>query len=314
MNRRAFLGVTATLLATGCLGSSTPEGNPDAELPLAETTPPLSHTLDAVNDAIVSGGVPKDGIPSIDDPSHGSGDYLRDGDVVFGVELGGEARAYPQRVLVWHEIVNDTLNDTNISVTYCPLTGTALGFKRGETTLGVSGNLVNSNLVMYDRKTESLWPQVLGRAVRGDLEGEALREFRVVWTTWRRWREEHPGTDALTQDTGFARNYSSDPYGGYNPRTGYYDSGDPNFPVMNTDPRYAPKEVVVGARTQDGAVAFHKDTLRQEGSLTKEVSGTPHTSRYDESLDTAWVSRDGEPVNAFDSMWFAWAAFYPDTK
>lgn len=311
------MGAAATLLTTGCLGGGTDgvgSGDGQGQLPLAETHAPLTRSLDEYNDSIVSGGVPKDGIPSIDDPSHGDGSYLQDGDVVFGVEIDGEARAYPQRVLVWHEIVNDSVAGTNVSVTYCPLTGTVIGFMRGTTSFGVSGRLVNSNLVMYDRKTNSWWPQVLRRAVRGDLEGETLREFHVVWTTWGRWRDLHPDTTALTRETGHARNYSRDPYGSYNPAGGYYADGDPNFPVMNTAPRHKSKEVVVGARTRDGAVAFHKDTVRQEGSVTKEVGGTPHTARYDEALETARVTRDGEPVNSFDAMWFAWASFYPDTK
>lgn len=306
------MAVASSLITTGCLHAPSRRDS-GGELPLADAKVPLTHSLDVYSRNIVSGGVPKDGIPSIDDPTHGDGKYLGENDVVFGVEINGEERAYPQRVLVWHEIVNDVLGGENISVTYCPLTGTAVGFMRGETTLGVSGRLLNSNLVMYDRKTDSLWPQILGQSVKGELKGEALQEFRVVWTTWREWRDEHPETTVLTRDTGYARNYSRDPYGSYNPVMGYYASGEPNYPVMNTDTRHPPKEVVVGARTSDGPVSFHKDTLRREESMVKQVNGTPHRAIYNDSLDTARVKRSGETVNSFDAMWFSWAAFYPDT-
>ncbi|WP_435106388.1 DUF3179 domain-containing protein [Arhodomonas sp. AD133] len=289
------------------------------------------------------GGPGKDGIPAIDEPqfvaADGAGDWLADGDIIFGVVLDGHARAYPQRVLVWHEIVNDRLAGQPVSVTYCPLTATAIGFHRGGTTLGVSGNLVNSNLVMYDRATDSRWPQILGAAVKGEHKGRRLEEFRVIWTTWARWREAHPDTDVLSTDTGYFRNYERDPYGGYNPTSGYYDGGGPAFPVMRRDERLPAKHMVMGARTQAGAVAFDKSVLRRQGLLEADVGGERFVAVYDPALDTGYVYRvppewtgryedgavvtdDGghapgdlplERVNVMDAFWFAWAAFYPDT-
>jgi len=278
-------------------------------------------------------------------------------------------------------VCNDTLDGTPVSVTYCPLTGTAVGFERGETTFGVSGRLVNDNLIMYDRATEHWWPQVLATAVPGwnadggtsDTSdgrtnesgstrtkatestrpdatgsgtanatiGQSLREFRVVWTTWERWREQFPDTWVLTEDTGYIRDYGRDPYGSYNPRNGYYEpESEPLFPPLDTDDRYPTKAVVMGARTADGAIAFHKRSLRREGVIAGALDGTPHVGVHDDRLDTAYVYRnpdrasvtataDGvqvadtvhspdelplERVHAFDAMWLAWHGFYPGTS
>ena len=212
---------------------------------------------------------------------------------MFGVVLDGEAKAYPQSVLVWHEIVNDVVGQTPVSVTYCPLTGTAQGFRRGETTFGVSGQLINANLVMFDRATERWWPQMLATRITGDDPGDHLAEFRVVWTTWERWRSVHPETVVLTEDTGFARNYGSDPYGGYNPRTGYYADDSFLFPPLTEDDRLAPKAVVIGMRSSNGAVAVSKELLREEQIIEFDVDGVPHAAVYDESLDTGYVYRTG---------------------
>lgn len=143
-----------------------------------------------------SGGPGKDGIPSIDKPrflSVDAGDGIFDqGDIVMGVFHNGQARAYPQKILVWHEIVNDTLGGDNIAVTYCPLTGTGVGFFRGETEFGVSGRLVNSNMLMYDRATDTYWPQILATGIKGPLTDVALQEVRVIWTTWGQWKARTP--------------------------------------------------------------------------------------------------------------------------
>jgi hypothetical protein len=326
-----------------------PDAGASGSLPTADVQLPLPKTPTKLRDLSQSGGPPKDGIPSIDDPQFvgvDAVDFLEDADVVFGVVRNGVAKAYPQTILAQHEIVNDTLAGTPVAVTYCPLTGTAMGFYRGSTTFGVSGRLINNNLVMYDRATEAWWPQILGTAIPGpwneDPEVRSLREFRVVWTDWASWRERHPDTRVLSTETGYARNYANDPYGSYTPPSGYYESGSPMFPAMEHDDRYDPKNVVMGTRTADGAVAFEKTALRSQGVIEGELAGAPVLGVYDPRYDTGYVYENPEGrsfsfdercghvvdadgtacdpaglglsrVYALDAMWFAWSGYYPET-
>jgi hypothetical protein len=187
-------------------GSDGASGGADGEAGFGSDSPPttdvlhLGHSRSAFRSAARSGGPPKDGIPSIDnpefEPARAVGDRLGPDDIVFGAARNGDARAYPQNILVHHEIVNDRIDGDPVSVTYCPLTGTAMGFERGDTSFGVSGRLVNNNLIMYDRATEAWWPQVAATAVPGPWNESpapaSLREFRVIWTTWKRGRTPIP--------------------------------------------------------------------------------------------------------------------------
>jgi len=310
------------------------------------TTAPalLTDSLSTYRQARQSGGPGKDGIPSIDDPEFQSAAeadrYLDPGDIVIGIRHNGEARAYPQRILVWHEIVNDEIGGDRIAVSYCPLTGTALGFDRGDTELGVSGKLVNSNLVMYDRATDTEYPQILAAGIDGPLAGKGLAEVRVFWTTWENWRERHPGTEVLTRDTGYMRNYQSDPYGDYNPASGYYAPDSRTmFPTLHSDRRFPSKHEIFGFRSADTAVAIEPQTLADRGVIHHRTdAGEDYAVIHDPGLDTGWVYRgngaaDIDPaeveftadgprfpgrdrlteVNGFEAMWFAWYAFYPDT-
>ena len=366
--RRAYLAGLATASLSGLAGcsglvGSSPDVSDDAETaagpkptgapppdapttgspPVADTPLHLGHATTVLRDRIVSGGPGKDGIPSIDEPAFVTADEsdLADEAPVFGLAFGADVRAYPQSILVHHEIVNDVVASVPVSVTYCPLTGTAMGLYRGETTFGVSGRLVNNNLVMYDRATDSRWQQVAATALDGERAGDSLREFRVVWTTWGAWRSRHAGTRVLSTDTGYVRDYTRDPYGAYAPRSGYYARANDRtlFPTLVDDERLPNKAVVMGARTTGGAVAFEKRSLREAGVATGTVGGETVVAAYDPALDTAYVYRtdgatvdpagdgrariDGEtypverlpldPVYTFDAMWFAWVGFYPDT-
>jgi len=315
----------------------------------AQAAPPTAEpelvpqSLETYRQARQSGGPGKDGIPSIDEPTfqdaESANQYLDDGDIVIGVYRDGVARAYPQSIVVWHEIVNDTVAGQPLSITYCPLTGTALGFERGGTELGVSGKLINSNLVMYDRETDSEYPQILGTGITGPNEGAGLSEVRVFWAEWGDWRERHPDTQVLSTETSFMRDYQRDPYGGYNPPQGYYAEGSRvMFPVLNEDDRYDDKHVVLGFRDDGEAVAVDKDALREAGVMRYSGGGEDYLIIHDPGLDTGWVysgadgvdvahagiefTREGprfdgrddlERVNAFEAMWFAWSGFYPDT-
>ena len=369
-SRRAFLAASGMTALAGCLGrlrtggggSAAGDGNggggdagtsgssasgargASGAPPLADRTLPVAYEFDELQSRVVSGGPPKDGIPSIDDPSFVAADEvssnLQPNSVVFGVERNGVVRAYPQYILVNHEIVNDVHGDQPVSVTYCPLTGTAMGFLRGGTTFGVSGKLVNNNLVMYDRETDSRWPQILGTAISGTHRGKSLREFRVIWTTWSRWKRAHPDTEVLSEDTGYARSYGRDPYGSYTPPGGYYTGSRLLFEPLRVNDAYHLKKVVIGTRLNGGAAAFVKSSLRENRLLTGDLDGTVLIAAYDQALDTAYVYRnpDGatvKPVSgsntfdgpagtarahelslprayAFDGMWFALSGFYPD--
>ncbi|MFB6252860.1 MAG: DUF3179 domain-containing protein [Halobellus sp.] len=370
--RRALLAALGAGAFAGCLGESSGSATQEstetersdtgsntrttsapnveeAPLPTAENRLPLPREPSSIRDSAVSGGPPKDGIPSIDNPSfidvETASEWLDPSDPVFGVTRGEATKAYPQSILVSHEICNDVLDRTPVSVTYCPLTGTAMGFERGETTFGVSGRLVNNNLIMYDRASETWWPQVLSTSIpgpwNGDAEVESLSQFPVVWTTWKRWSDAHPETAVLSRDTGFASNYEGDPYGSYNPRSGYYrPDSEPMFPSMSEDDRLKSKRVVIGTRTAAGAAAFEKRALREQGVLHGSLGGRPVVAVYEPTLDTGYIYRNpgevkyeyrdgravgedgetydpselpGEKLLAFDAMWFAWSGFYPDT-
>lgn len=332
---------------TPASSAAEPTGDTDGAVPTAKETLPLPMAPSDLESLAVSGGPSKDGIPSIDNPSFvgpEDADFLNSGDPVFGVALNGDVKAYPQKILAQHEIVNDRLGDLPVAVTYCPLTGTVQGFERGETTFGVSGRLINNNLIMYDRATETWWPQILATSIPGPWNSSpgtrSLREFRLVWTTWEQWRKRSPDTQVLSTETGFAKNYGRDPYGSYNPPRGYYANGNTLFEPLEEDDRFSRKRVFMGARTADGAVAFDKSTLLEERIMTGELSETPVVAVADRRLDTGYVylNPDGRPVTTdgsmvvvggspyepdalplagihmFDAMWVAWHGYYPDTN
>lgn len=199
-------------------------------------------------DAIFDGGPGKDGIPALLNPDFipaGEADYLEDDDLVLGFVSGNEARAYPHKILDWHEIVNDRIGEDYISVTYCPLTGTGIGWNREingkHTTFGVSGLLYNSNLIPYDRETDSNWSQIRLDCVNGELKGTRIETFPLAETTWKTWKEMYPDTRVLSTRTGHSRDYGRYPYGGY--RT---DHDFIIFPVSNKDDRLPGKERVHG--------------------------------------------------------------------
>jgi hypothetical protein len=349
-DRRRFLTTLAASGAAtlaGCVDSATDgDGGDRTATESGEDGPPtaasrrhIGHSLERLRRGVAGSGVPKDGIPSIDNPVFAAASEfsMADDSPVFGVAHGGEQKAYPQFVLVHHEIVNDTVGGDPLAVTYCPLTGTAEAFHRGGTEFGVSGDLVNANLVMYDRGTDTRWPQVLATGIRGPLSDESLREVRVVWTTWGEWRAAYPDTRVLTDNTGYARRYGADPYGDYAPRKGYYENDQYLFSPLVEDDRAHPKRVVLGARTGEEAVAFDKQRLLADRVLTAERESASFVAVADESLSTGYVYRNPEDVSvtaegdayavdgetytpdklplpdvlAFDAMWFAWAGFYP---
>ncbi|GAM64201.1 hypothetical protein JCM19232_3477 [Vibrio ishigakensis] len=171
---------------------------------------------------ILSGGPPKDGIPALTDPKMLKGKeatYLKSDDVILGLVIAGEARAYPLRILNWHEIVNDKIAGGRYVVSYCPLCGSGMAFKaepksfsKRSLNFGVSGLLYSSDVLMYDSETESLWSQIHGEAVSGKLVGTSLEQIPMSLDLWGNWMARNPDTLVLSTDTGFRRDYSRDPY------------------------------------------------------------------------------------------------------
>lgn len=207
-----------------------------------------------------------------------------------------------------------------MSITYCPLTGSAIGYKgtfQGiESDFGVSGKLINSNLVMYDRETESYFPQILGTAVDGELKGQRLEEFPVLWSTWGRVTDYYEEARVLSEDTGFIRDYDRDPYGSYVEGSGYYVDNALIFSAMFEDDAFERMDVMIAGRLGDQPFAIPKDTLAEEKTVRFNLGDQTLVAHYDEDLDTArvFVENDDEAfVNSFDVMWFAWYAFFPET-
>lgn len=262
------------------------------------------------------GGPPRDGIPSIDRPvfvDAGEAHFLANEDRVLGVEIAGEARAYPIAILNWHEIVNDRFVDQHVAVTYCPLCGTGIAFDAGDTdrprTFGVSGLLYNSDVLLYDRETESLWSQIMMQAISGPQKGERLQALPLQHTSWQAWREQHPQTRVLSTDTGFARDYSKDPYEGYARSTGLY------FSVSAESRRYHPKEQVLGVTVDGQTKAYPFTELARSDSpmIDDEVAGQPVRIQFDAVHRSARAYDDaGELLPAVTSFWFAWYAFHPE--
>ncbi len=376
-NRKKTVTILAGLLImivvltgmVGC-GSLTSDEASDEMTAMETIDPPQENEnesstgigLDDFYANIRSGGPPMDGIPPIEKPVYLSMEeadtVLADLDVVFVVESSEGIYLYPQSILVWHEIVNETFDGEKRSITYCPLTGSTIGYRgllsAGETTYGTSGKLLNSNLVMYDRATTSYIPQILGMAVIGPLKGERLEEFPVIWTRWHLAKAYYEEGQVLSTDTGFIRDYQRDPYGSYRSGDDYYSNDRLLFPVMNTDERFSPKEVVLANRIGETPFAVVKEALKTKSLMEFSVEEQPLAAIYDEFLDTGrvfhrrandqnldfrledngivdeqtesvWNERgiatsgplEGtrlDMINAYDVMWFGWFAFHPQTE
>ena len=213
--------------------------------------------------------LPMDGIPAIDEPRFESVtevDWLADQEPVIAFELDGDARAYPLQIMTWHEVVNDEVGGTPVAVTFCPLCNTAIAFERPEiegkiTTFGTSGKLIHSNLLMYDRATESLWPQVTGRALVGELKGTQLTLLPARIVSWGDFKSAFPSAQVLSRDTGHDRNYGENPYPGYDD----VDSA-PFLFSGEVDGRLAAVERVVGLAKGGDVVAFPYFRLKEQAS------------------------------------------------
>jgi len=272
-------------------------------------------------EAIHHGGPPKDGIPAIDHPKFlkaAEVEFLNPDDRILGLNLNGVAKAYPIKILNYHEIVNDftLVNGLRkaIFVSYCPLCGSGVAYSghiNGEnTTFGVSGLLYNSDVLLYDRKSESLWSQIMSQAISGPLKGQKLQVLDLSHTSWQDWQSSYPNTLVLSTETGHSRDYNRTPYQGYDKSKALY------FPVNNLDKRYHPKEYVIGVEIDGKFKAYPFAELSKAPSPLKDrLAGKNYTIHYDAKHRSAEVKGENNTsITTITSFWFAWMAFHPNSE
>lgn len=266
--------------------------------------------------SIVPGGPPKDGIPALLSPRFvraDEADFLGAEDSVVGFARGGSARAYPLRILNWHEVVNDEVGELPVAVTYCPLTDSVLVLDRrvGEKvlTFGVSGKLYRSNVVLYDHQSESLWSQLGEEAIAGERTGARLTALPAELTTWSAWRRRHPDTLVLSPRTGYDRDYRRDPYLSYH-RSSALPAG-----TAVVDERLRPKDRVLGVVVGSQAKAYELAALVREREVSDRIGETRVRVVYDPSGGGFRVTAGSgrSPLVAVVAYWFAWSGFHPRT-
>jgi hypothetical protein len=305
------------------------------------------------------GGPGKDGIPALHAPPRvrigdSENHYLEDEDLVLGYYYGGEVVAYPHAILDWHEIINDKVGGQAIAVTYCPLTGTGIGWgsilEGEETTFGVSGLLYNSNLIPYDRKSGSNWSQIRMECVNGSLIGVDAVILPLVEMPWKTWKRLYPESLVISTSTGHSRSYGSYPYGSYK------TSNSLIFPVSHSDDRLHPKERVLAVIQGGSAKVYRFEHLGMGLSVIQdEFQGTSlliagirdeymvayNSKTWDDQVlefsagmdEGRLVDQEGnewnlfgtavsgprmgeqlKPVKSFMAYWFSIGAFYPDPE
>ncbi|MCH6257722.1 DUF3179 domain-containing protein [Puniceicoccaceae bacterium K14] len=305
-------------------------------------------------DEIRWGGVVRDGIPPLNRPkmiSAPEADYLKDSNIVFGVEINGDARAYPKRILAWHEMFKDVIGGISINGVYCTLCGTVIVYKTEHKgihhELGTSGFLYRSNKLMYDQATESLWNTLDGEPVVGPLVGQGIKlePLYLVTTTWGEWKKRHPETSVLSLETGFRRDYGEGV--AYND---YFSTDDIMFTTPFRDKRLKNKDevfVLRFGRPFDEGRAYSVRHLKKKKIVHDTYGGTPYVLISDQSgairtyesgghtfsykrdilLDTngsKWKlseahlsNENGETLQRLPShraFWFGWHAANPDTE
>ncbi len=262
------------------------------------------------------GGPSKDGIPAIDHPKFIDADqahFLTDNDEILAIYSNGIAKAYPLRILNYHEVVNDLFKEQSVIVTFCPLCGSGVAFSGSidgiDFSFGVSGLLYNSDVLLYDRQTESLWSQLLGKSVSGPSAGKEIELVAMEQTTWADWKLRHPNTLVLDVNTGFDRDYTRLLYDGYKNNEQLY------FPVNNKNTILPNKEKVLGLTINGVHKAYPFSVLR---NADKELEDTVNNMKviisYNKEYDSATIiDKNGKLLPATTLFWFAWNAFHPGT-
>ena len=251
---------------------------------------------------ILSGGPPKDGIPAVDAPQFESidagDDWLEDPEPVILFSHGDVTRAYPLSILIWHEIVNDVVDGQPVTITFCPLCNASIAFDRnfdGQLLdFGTTGRLRNSDLIMYDRQTETWWQQFTGEGIIGQYAGEQLRFLSSQVISWADFKASHPAGEVLARPN-MPRNY------GYNPYVGYDSTSHPFLFLDTPDPRLDPVERVLGVTTQTEAIAYPFALLEEAGVVHDSFGGVElaifHKPGLASALDSSVISK-GRDIGA----------------
>lgn len=254
--------------------------------------------------------IPRDNIPAIDAPKFVSVDaaagWLEDVEPVVALHIAGDARAYPLQILTWHEIVNDEVGGVPVAVTFCPLCNSAIAFDRrfdgAVLDFGVSGNLRNSDLIMYDRQTHSWWQQFTGEGIVGRYAGGQLEHLPSLLVSFADFRAAYPDGRALSRDTGFARQYGRNPYVGYDTT-----KGNPFLFGGALDDRLLPVERVIAVSVNGVDAAFPLGILQEERVINYTVGGRDIVALFKfgaaSALDAASIagSRDVGSAAVFDA-------------
>ena len=265
--------------------------------------------------SIRGGGPPRNGIPSVDDPQFVAAEgvtWVGPGNLVLGVAMGEDARAYPVHLIERHQVVNDMIGGVPVVVTYDPLAGTPISYRRklGERTLGfgVSGLLHQSNFLLYDRETESLWSQFTGQAIAGPLAGRVLERVVTRQETLESWLARYPRSRVLVRPLPRKIDYRHSPY------QSYWTQNKVLFPVPTQDRRFHAKELVLGVAAAGKSRAYLGSLVTGAGGKVEDqFAGHPIRFRYDSSRAMyRWeIPAD---VRVTEAYWFAWKAFQPDTE
>jgi len=267
---------------------------------------------------LLQGCAGKDCIPAISDPKFEKVNevlWLENSDVVLTISHKGLNRAYPQRIMNWHEIINDTIAGDPIAITFCPLCGSAVAFERKVdgiiTELGVSGKLHNNDLVMYDRYEGNLWQQITGEGLVGPAarRNEKLKPILLGTTTWAEWKTNHPNGEVLSRNTGYTRDYDQYPYGTYEENDELY------FGIKGLNKRLQIKTEVYGVEFDGKSKAYPASSFESQNVIEDRLGKVNIRLEEDDSGVVKAINVDtGKDLVVIRLFWFAWAAFHPDTE
>jgi len=309
-------------VAVSCFAVFTTFQPVNAELPKDHGTNFHGFQLDPISvpkSTLIHSGLSRDKIPPLNDPATIPGaqqSFLAPDDRIVGVVVKDKVRAYPLKMLAYHQVINDQLAGVPVAVTYCPLTDAAMVFERRkdeETSFNfaASGILYNSNLLMFETEaaTPSLWSQLSSRAIAGPHNGRALKVVSSEVATWRDWLKRYGSTWLISDRTPYTQWYNTAPY------ASYYRSAKPAFAIEPTSDKRPPKDRVLGVWTDQGAEAFPLSELAgRDAPVTHRIGDRTFTVRFDRAENTARIIDADEGVQAAPMFWYAWYGFHADTE